>query len=190
MPKVKHAGDTDNFDRYQEEDIRWYGSGTCIVSAPIHPSNTHAHTCTCTYVLLSARTRNEEKFLKIFMTIQWCSCMKVAHIVVPFLSPFFSFLTWSFCLYLHAPSAIRPGQARRYLRRILKMQQQQKKNTGLWLWMSSDTFKSPLLSLVSLVSLVCPVSPASLVSLVSVVCPTAVCELGLRHLLTSSSVLL
>eukprot|EP00035_Acanthoeca_spectabilis_P020537 m.433423 g.433423 ORF g.433423 m.433423 type:complete len:392 (+) comp17574_c0_seq1:122-1297(+) len=26
-PKVKHAGDTDNFDRYQEEDIRWYGTG-------------------------------------------------------------------------------------------------------------------------------------------------------------------
>jgi hypothetical protein len=26
-PKVKHAGDTDNFDKYEEEDIRWYGNG-------------------------------------------------------------------------------------------------------------------------------------------------------------------
>jgi hypothetical protein len=34
MPKVKHAGDTDNFDRYQEEDIRW--CVRCVMSLLPH----------------------------------------------------------------------------------------------------------------------------------------------------------
>ena len=27
-PKVKGLGDCDNFDRYPEEDVKWYGEGT------------------------------------------------------------------------------------------------------------------------------------------------------------------